>query len=683
MKSSGSYLLLLMMVISGALLTFSLEPLTGRMMTPYFGGAIHVWTVTMMVFQGLLFAAYLYAHLVAKRIGPLHLGVLLLPLAFLPLQISASPHPDAPILALIADLLLSVGVPFFALSTTSVVAQQWLASADPERPPWSLYAASNVGSLVGLLAYPLVVEPAMGLEAQGTVWGVLYVLHFGITVAAWRALRPTSDIPAPTDAAPPTWKDIAQWVALSAGPSMLLLAVTNVITSELGSFPLFWVLPLALYLASYILAFRNHNEPSYVAEFWPDLILALALLCQFVILTEMQPILYGAFFALCWAVHERLYLARPAPRHLTSFYLAIAFGGWLGGIAVSVVAPQVFDRLAEVGLSLAWIALAMFWVVGRPTSSWWRRVHIRWSGSRVVLGATVAILLGMLWVNDSQRGLIDRERTLYGVFTLAERVGEDGHRYRELASGQTAHGKQYVDGPKRAIPMSYYHPSGPNHRALSLRPAASRIAGIGLGAGAIAASISLSEHLVFYEINPSSERMARQWFTYLADSPGKVDVRIGDARLLLQTEEDRRAYDVIFIDAFSGDGIPTHLLTIEALRTYLDRLEEDGLLVFHISNRYYDLRGVLSTAASALDLGVVSRRADGSESDEPLYDPATTVAMSRNPVPLRTLVDAGWDDLAQYPEPPPLWTDDYVDIFSAIRAGHPSARTSQNRGGTP
>jgi protein-L-isoaspartate O-methyltransferase len=680
MKAKRSYILLLLMVISGALLTFSLEPLTGRMMTPYFGGAIHVWTVTMMVFQGLLFAAYLYAHLFAKRLGGLHLLLLLAPLAFLPLKISASPQPDAPILALIVDLLVSVGVPFFALSTTSVVAQQWLADAESDQAPWSLYAASNIGSLIALLSYPLWVEPNMGLRAQGTLWAILYGLHAAVAVAAWRSLTPKTAPSSETETPPLAWLTQIQWVALAAGPSMLLLATTNVITSELGSFPLFWVLPLALYLASYTVAFRDHEEAGYLAEFWPDLLLALALFCQFVVLAEMQPFLYAIFFGLCWVVHERLYLSRPPVQHLTAFYLAIALGGWLGGLAVSVVAPLIFDRLAEVGLSLAWIGLSMLWMVGRPSLTWWKKVHIRFSGSRAILGVTVAILLALLWANDSQRGILDRQRTLYGVFTLAERTAENGHRYRELASGQTAHGKQYVDGPNRAIPMSYYHPAGPNHRALTLRPSASRIAGIGLGAGALASMISADEEVVFYEINPASERMARQWFSYLHDCQGQVEVRIGDARLLFQTETDRRPYDAIFVDAFSGDGIPTHLLTAEALETYIDRLSAEGVLVFHISNRYYDLRGVLGTAATSLDLAAFSRRADGSESNDPLYDAATTVAMSRSPAMLRTLVDLGWENLTEASSPPALWTDDYIDILSVLHGPRPARA---NPGATP
>ncbi len=679
MRSAGPYILLLLMVVSGSLLAFSLEPLTGRMITPFFGGAIHVWTVSVMVFQGLLFGAYLYAHLLARRIGGLHLGVILLPVFFLPLEISAVPHPDAPIFALIIDLLESVGVPFFVLATTSVVAQHWLASSNQDREPWSLYAASNVGSLVALLAYPLVVEPLMGVSSQGTLWAALYLVYCALCISAWRALRPSGEIAEAEPSPAPSATDYARWIALSAGPSMLLLSVTNVITSELGSFPLFWVLPLALYLGSFALAFRDHDEPGYLAEFWPDLVLWFGLLCQFVTLAEMQPLLYAAFFGICWVVHERLYLSRPAPRHLTAFYLAIALGGWLGGIAVSVIAPLVFDRLAEVGISMLLVAAAMLWVAGRPGLKWWKEAHIRYSGSRAILAGTVAALLMALLANDQQKGFLDRERTLYGIFTLAERESADGHRYRELASGQTAHGKQYVDGPNTATPMSYYHPAGPNQTALALRKKPGRMAGIGLGAGAIAATLVAGDELVFYEINPTSERMARDWFTYLADSAGDVDVRIGDARLLLAAEGDRAPYDALFVDAFAGDGIPTHLLTEEAFRIYLDRLSPDGILVVHISNRYYDLRAVLATTAATLDLAAVSKRvcSDGGadedcdgppESDDPLYDPATTVAMSRDATALKPLLAAGWRDLAEHPKPLRLWTDDYIDIIAAMRA---------------
>ncbi|NCG19192.1 MAG: hypothetical protein GWP91_09280 [Rhodobacterales bacterium] len=545
--------------------------------------------------------------------------------------------------------------------------------------PWPLYAASNLGSLVALLAYPLLIEPLMGISVQGSTWAALYLVYCVIAVLAWRSLGPKVDEENQLDDSPaPTAKDYVRWILLSLAPSMLLLSVTNAITSELGSFPLFWVLPLALYLGSFALAFRTHEEPSYLLQFWPDITLAIFLFCQFVIVTEMQPILYLLYFLICWIVHEQLYLTRPSAKHLTALYLAISLGGWLGGIAVSVVAPMVFSGLTEVPVSLGVIAIALLISAGPPARSWWKQTHIRFTGSRALLTATVALLTVMLLASEGEKGIIDRERSLYGIFTVAERPGEDGLRFRELASGSTAHGKQYIEGPQEDVPMSYYHPVGPNNIALSTRKIG-RMAGIGLGAGAVAAITESDETLVFYEINPTSARMAQESFTYLSHAKGDVQIRMGDARLKMVTETDQAPFNAIFIDAFAGDGIPTHLLTREAVAVYLNRLESDGLLVFHISNRYYDLRGVLAAVASDADLVGTSFEADGTESDEPLYDAATTVVLARSVDQLQPMLSKGWRRLNDDPVvvPTQLWTDDYIDVLAPMAAKRANRRAVQ------
>ena len=380
-------------------------------------------------------------------------------------------------------MLQGVGIPFFVLATTSVVAQAWWADSKwgASREPYALFSGSNVGSLLALMAYPLLVERWLGLVDQQVLWSAGYVVYAVLVLLVYRRLSGLREYRGTLRIENAHRWPV--WLSLSALPSALSLSLTNVVAAELGSFPLFWVIPLALYLGSFALAFRDHGRPDPVREFWPDLIIALLFLGEMALLIELHVLLYAAFFCLCWASHEALYEYRPQASQLTEFYVVMAAGGWLGGLLVTLVAPQVFTGYTEYPATLFCLAIALFVTVGVPGASWWRRVHLRLSGSRAVLVVACASLYVAILLANSEKGYIDQARNSYGVFRVVERPAEDGSRYRELSNSSTSHGKQYLDEHRRNLPVSYYHPTGSNGIALNLRNRPARIAGVGLGTG--------------------------------------------------------------------------------------------------------------------------------------------------------------------------------------------------------
>lgn len=649
--------------VFGALLAFSLEPLVGRLVTLSFGGAVHVWAVCVLVFQTLLLLSTAWAEL-ARRWPLAHLLPVLAGLAVLPIDVVATPDPAGAVLPLALTVLFAVGPPFFALASASVLAQAW-AARDGDPAPWGLYAAGSAGSLVGLFAYPLLIEPLVGLGAQRAVWSGAYVV-WGVLagLAAARASR-TPLAPSQGSAWPSARQGLV-WVLLSGSASILLLALTGWIGTEFGSFPLLWTIPLGLYLGSFVLAFSERVPVGWLRPFWPDLLLAFGFFASLAGEPALHLPLYAAFAGLCWLVHAALYRSRPAVGGLTAYYLAISLGGWLGGCFVTLLAPAIFPGLWELPIGIAACGLALLASGETPDRGWFQRVHWRFGFSRVALLGTVAFLQVRWWNLQVERNTIASYRSLYGVFHVRER-DVDGARARSLLHGATSHGSQYLaPDPRSRTPMSYYHPAGGNAQALGLR-SGPRLAGIGLGTGAIAGLLATGEQLVFYELDPNAEIIARRWFSYLADSPGEVSVRVGDARLVLDGESS--TYDAILVDAFAGDGIPTHLLTVEAFQVYLDHLAPDGVLVLHISNRFLDLRGVVKAAGDSLGLHGAIRfeTPDAPAVDDPLYGPAVTVVFSRSADRLTGLSDP-WTSFGPGDGLPAhaAWTDDHVDLLQPL-----------------
>lgn len=702
-------------VLLGAFLLFTLEPLVGRVLLPRFGGAFHVWTTSLMFFQGVLVLAYAYAHLLAKRLGRWHFAVLAAPLLFFPIGAAPlegalgghAPEESVSIGALLLALTRTCAVPFFALATTSVLAQDWLVRAARARHTnaYVLYAVSNVGSLTALFAYALIVEPVLGLRLQGWLYTGAYGLYLLSAIAAYTTLRPRAPTPTPTapDAKGPATalpaldaRTQLSWVSLSAWPSALLMAVTNVVTVDAGNVPLLWILPLAVYLITFILAFSDAAQtPNWVRRLWPHF--AVVGTFFFVGQTAGSPVFHvalqlGVLLIVSWAAHAALYASRPAPAHLTRFYLLVALGGWLGGAFVALVAPFVFSGLWEYPVALAGLALTMaasHWDELRP----WAR-----GPGKLPLLATLALLGVVAWrlldgMGPSADGMriVATARSPYGRYHVVERPSPSGP-VRDLVSGETRHGRQVIEGPLRREPLSYYHREGPLGDVMAIltarpmtstgtRPALS-IGAIGLGVGAIAAYLAPQDTLDLYEIDALDVSLAREHFHFLGDAQGTVHMHVGDGRLTLERqarEGQRHRFDLLLLDAFAGDAIPTHLLTREALEGYVGQLAEGGVLLVHISNRFYELRPVLQRAADSLGLGMAWKQRVASEvargEGVALEDPSMYVALWPQDMGNRWwhLLEArGWqrfvlgDD-----EAPVLFTDDYAPALRALRGlGH-------------
>lgn len=657
-------------VFLGAVLLFSLEPMSGRLLLPHFGGAFHVWTTALMFFQGALFVGYLYAHLAAERLGRWHLLVVLLPLAVLPIGLGDGAAAEASVPAILAQLTRHVALPFGVLATTAVLAQCWLrASPAGTKEPWSLYAVSNAGSLGALLAYAFIIEPFVGLETQRRAWTALYVVYIGSALLAWHLARPTRPRTAAKLQRPPA-RTLLYWILLSAAPSAFLGAVTNLIALEAGSIPLVWVVPLAIYLGSFVLAFAPGKDgtrvPGFVRRLWPH-VGAVGL--YFFSggdagdgwITVVVHLAVLAF--ICLAAHDELYRARPEPRKLTLYYLVAALGGWLGGAFVALLAPRLFRGLAEYPIAVCLLLLTV--AVGRRAAldTWLKTAP---KPALLISAALVLVIVGKVgWATlaepDESESLAV-VRSYYGLYRVTRAEREDG-AVRDLISGNTRHGRQREGD---LTPLSYYHPAGPLGDAMAVVPSPRRVGVVGLGVGAATGYLEARDHVRFFEIDPSVLDLAQAHFTYLSGSRARADVVLGDARLTLEDESraDAARYDLLFVDAFAGDAVPTHLLTVEAFRVYLSRLQDDGLLLLHVSNRFYDLRPVLAANARALGLSALHvARLDRLAPDQ---DPSLYVAIATRPERLAPLQrEHGWSPLIATPRAG-RWTDDHVNILEAL-----------------
>ncbi len=478
----------------------------------------------------------------------------------------------------------------------------------------------------------------------------------------------------------PTVTQYAQWLLLSAFPSAFLLSITNFIALEVGSFPMIWVIPLALYLGSFIITFRARGGiPEPLGKFWPHLLLIsfLLYLSPFVLPGSGWVIVIPAvFFAICLIAHGALYERRPPVHFLTSFYLTIAVGGFIGGLAISIIAPLVLSGLYDYPIILGALAAVFWWTLSPASRCFWRQTSsplVRW-GNIVMMGGFLLsfLLYGYTYFHQPNVCRL-RHRNFYGTYSVIDvQPSQDAPvEFRKLVHGMTLHGIQILDKNREGVSTTYYYQSGPIGEVFGATPPPRRIAVVGLGAGVMSALMNPGDHLTYYEIDPDNERIARTWFTFLAKPKGPVDVIVGDARLSLQSKpKTGRQYDIITIDAFTGDGIPTHLLTREAMEVYLNRLAPDGLLLFHVSNRYYDLRPLLKAMGEKFRLhGAMNIPPPKAALGK--YDcPAKCVVFARNAKNLQPLMKRGWVPLGKadgLPKAMP-WTDDYINILSPLMA---------------
>lgn len=720
-------------VFSSACLMFLVQPMVARLLLPAFGGSPAVWSTALVFFQAVLLAGYAYAHFSVRRLGlrrqmALHVGVVLLPLLLLPPlpRAGMSGNPGAwPVPAVLAALATAVLLPFFALASNASLTQRWFAAARPGRgrDPYQLYAASNAGSFLALLAYPFLVEPAAGVRAQTWGWSIGYGLFVGLTCAMmWAARRQgaleASTAEAASDTAlalPLTRGRKLGWLLRSAVPVSLLLSATLAITTDIVALPLFWVLPLALYLATYIVAFawpeRLPRRPvALLAALALVAALALALLplqaglpLWLLLVLALAPLLFGGL--LC---HLDLARDRPPPQQLTAFYLWIALGGVLGGILNSLVAPRLFSSVAEFPLTLALLAWLLpaggpGWLVGE-----WRRT--RHSGQGWVVAIMVCATVLVAWQLTQAQGperwlwllvalalmpvgalipprmlnfalaatlvagllasglvspepVLDQARSFFGVLRIVQRPER-----RMMLHGTTIHGSQSTTESLRRTPQGYYYPTGPLGSLVAAQAPAARIGVVGLGTGALATLTRTGQRLDFFDIDPLVETLARRHFSYLQDAAGEVRVTVADGRLGLAAVPDG-SYDMLVLDAFSSDSIPAHLLTAEALELYQRKLKPGGLVVFHISHRSLDLARVFRGWSSATGQSVAVQRW---EPDEQAAGegglPTLAVALAPAETTVRDLV-AGSGGAWQLLPPEgraTFWTDDSANLMSVL-----------------
>jgi SAM-dependent methyltransferase len=718
-------------VFVGSALVFLVQPMIAKMILPRFGGTPAVWNASVLFFQAALLAGYAYAHWSVRAFGVrrqsmAHLVLVALAMLTLPFALPAAGAVPVggPALQLLGLLAIVVGPAFFVVSAGAPLIQRWYAATpDPRaRDPYFLYSASNVGSMLALLSYPFLMEPALrlGQQAEFWTWGyrLLAVLLLLCAGVLWKVARPVgaglgADAALEGDAsAPPVTRDQRVfWTLGSAIPAMLLLAVTTHITTDLAPMPLLWVVPLALYLLTFIIAFssRNLTPLPLLGRAVPMVVTPLALV---IVLQATEPVgLLAAvhllaFFAIAWMCHGRLSASRPEPRHLTEFYLWIAVGGVLGGAFVTLLAPLIFNTLAEYPLA---IVLACMLRPARPEDSDVRRwdllyplgvalitaglilsmrmIGMEATGWRTVITIGIPAVLVFLAVDRPMRyalalgGLfvaslslhaaadgtvLLNKRSFFGVHRVQSR---DGGQVFELIHGNTVHGRQ--DRRRPHVPLTYYHPDGPIgevFEALEGDPRRREVALVGLGVGSLAAYGRDGERMVYYEIDPDVVRIARNpnLFTFLHDSMAQVDVVLGDARLRLEDAPDGR-YGLIVLDAFSSDSIPVHLMTREAVALYLDKLAPNGILAMHISNRYLELEGVVGRIAQSHGLVAFGQYdvADAVADDEGRFSSNWMILARRQEDLAEVLASRRWLPAAVGPTDP-LWTDDFSNIMSVF-----------------
>jgi hypothetical protein len=691
-------------IFLSAFLLFQVQPLVGKFILPWFGGTPAVWTTCMLFFQVLLLGGYSYAHLLTStlKIGQqrgLHLTLLLASLVFLPIVPSEAWKPigaQMPVTDILLLLLATIGLPYFLLSSTGPLLQESFRR-ETGRIPYRLYSLSNIGSLLALLTYPFVFEPQLTRRTQIYAWSVGYLVFFACSAwCAWRfvPLAPPSD--ARGNAAKLTPKDEADkprrgqillWLALAACGSTMLLATTNQLCQEVSSVPFLWVLPLAIYLVTFILCF-DHERWYYRNGFLFLLILVIVLagitldLGRALGLRNQLGSYLLTLFVCCMVCHGELASAKPAPRHATLFYLIVSAGGAVGGVLVAIVAPFVFPGYWEYQLGLmATVVLALVATFG-PTAA---RSAI--SQRRLVMGGIVAVGTGLAIVLilhfssepiGSEQSLAS-SRNFYGVLRVNRSAGLDHTGPRnELMHGQTQQGFQFLDADKLRWPTSYYGGASgvglalrhhPRRHAADAEQRTLRIGIVGLGCGTLAAYGQKGDTIRFYELNPEVQRLAAEYFTYCKDSEATIDVVLGDARISLEREladEHAPKFDVLVVDAFSSDAIPMHLLTKECVELYRCRLEPDGLLCVHISNSFLDLSGVVYGIAEA-----VGSRCEFVESEgDPALgtDMATWAIVTANEPFLQTPeVRRALTPRNPSQPPPVVWTDDYSSLWQVLR----------------
>jgi hypothetical protein len=667
-------------IFTSAFLLFLVQPVIAKQILPWFGGSAAVWTTCLVFFQFLLLFGYAYSDWTTRRMQPrsqvrLHVALLLVSLLALPIIPDAVWKPagdEDPVLRILGLLAATIGLPYFLLSTTGPLVQAWFARSFPTGTVYRLFALSNFASLLALIAYPPLIEPWIPTRTQSFAWSAGYVLFVALCAAAgYFSLRAATgsarsivDSPGTQEHPVPVAREYVLWLLLAAMGSYMLLAVTNHITQNIASVPFLWILPLILYLLTFIFCFEGRGW--YQRRFFlGPLAIILVVMAwglhadgDIMDVTDAVPIYCAGLFVLCMFYHGELASLKPSPRYLTRFYLMVSLGGALGGLFVGVVAPLIFDTYYEFGIGLVitgLIALYLLW----PLPKW---IPL------TALGVTLASGYYVYeYVDDLQRNVQLSMRNFYGTLRVKQTGPEDEPTtVRRLLHGVIMHGEQYLEPKLRRQPTSYYGPDSGIGLAIKHyenRPL--RLGVIGLGTGTLAAWGKPGDTYRFYELDPQVLAVAQRDFYYLSDSRATIESALGDARLNLEREAPQK-FDILVIDAFSSDSIPVHLVTREAMGVYLKHMQPNGIVAFHVTNRYLDLPPIVKMLADAHGISATLISHDPDEKDE-RYSRTDWVLVTRD----KTLLDSDAVMRAaseiKVPSALSLWTDDFNNLLRILK----------------
>jgi SAM-dependent methyltransferase len=660
-------------VFLSAFLLFLVQPVIAKQILPWFGGSAGVWTTCLFFFQLLLLGGYAYAHWSIRFLRPapqviLHSVLLLASLVSLPIVASSDWKPrgeEMPLLRILGLLFATVGLPYFMLTTTGPLIQAWYARTTDS--PYRLFALSNFASLLGLLCYPFALEPTTATREQALLWSaghaafvVVCILTAFYSLRHARAGGGVTQTPLMSERAPTLGRRL-NWIALSATGSFMLLATTNHMTQNIASIPLLWVLPLSIYLLTFILCFEGRGWYHRRVYFIPVLAVVAGMVyvdSDLQLMLDLKialPVFAAGLFAICMFCHGELALLKPSPRYLTGFYLMIAAGGAIGSLLVSVAAPLVLPGEFEMPFGLVACTLLVLWQLRRE------QLWIPGIAAVVATGATYGVIAHGADQVRSYRVMV---RNFYGALHTKD-IGDPGDpsARRQLTHGVIQHGEQWLAPARAREPLSYYGPESGVGLAIAANPQAQRRIGvIGLGAGTIAAYGRDGDYVKFYDINPQVVAIATSEFTYLSGSPARVEVALGDARLTLEREPPQH-FDVLAVDAFSSDAIPVHLLTRQAFDVYLRHLNPHGILAIHVTNRYLDLVPVVKDIADNLGLFAVHVQHDA---DGTLASTDWVLVARDRAVLERAPIADGAQEIASDPARR-VWSDDFNNLFRAMK----------------
>jgi SAM-dependent methyltransferase len=662
-------------IFLGAFLLFLVQPIIAKQILPWFGGSAAVWATCLVFFQMTLLVGYAYADIASRRLAPrrqaiVHVVLLAISLLALPIMPDAAWKPtgeENPSWRILGLLTMTIGLPYFVLSSTSPLLQAWFARRFQHAIPYRLFALSNLASLIALLAYPVLLEPWVSTVTQSIVWSVCYaiftVLCATAAILSVRGASAAAISAEPADAAaepPPGIGRHVLWMLLGGTATFLLLAVTNHICQNIASLPFLWIMPLSIYLASFILCFDHPRW--YQRELFLGLVaIALPLMAWYsgsLDLNVAIPIYLAGLFVCCMFCHGELTLLKPAPRYLTRFYLMISLGGAIGGLLVGLVAPYVLNGYFELAFGVFAATLLLFARAFRM--GWWAAL------------IAVAIVCVTGWgaiqgVEDQRSNVRVMMRNFYSVVKTKQFVGPPP--FRSIVHGGIMHGGQLQEPARKMEPSSYFGVASGYGRMFASLPAAPRKIGIiGLGAGSIIAYARPGDTFRFYEINPQVVELAQNEFSFIHDTPAKIEIVMGDGRLSLEREPDQQ-FDVLAMDAFSGDSIPLHLLTRQAMDIYLRHLKPGGVLAFQATNRYINIAPVVETLAKERGLTAVLISDEGGSEDGDDYWTSRTdqVLVTSNQEFLKSPQVSAAATAIKVPEGLRAWTDDFNNLWSVLK----------------